>query len=266
MLRKIISFAIIFAFHTFYSKAVMIYDNTNYDDTLALNKGQTNPFTSVCLILTKAGNGSGIFIDLPDRPELRGKVILTAAHVIDQEIKMILMDGLKPEQDEEDDVDQASSLSFDLPIKHPQYKDAVTTRQYDFGLIILKNPIENIIPLTLAESSITQNDSVLISGFGQKIIVQNDKIVEQKNDLKRRVFETIITDAREPNLLLTNMREKGLAQKYVFPYYGDSGGGVFKKNSQGNINLIGIVSGFDPGNEQAIFISPHINDLYSLLT
>ncbi len=265
MIFKILIFSLILLFNSHLSEAVFVFNNSSYNDNEALQEGQNIYSKSVVLILTERGNGSGVLIDLSNRPDLKGKIILTAAHVIEEKITDIFMDGLKPHHDEEDPLDESLKIPFKSVKKHPLFVyGKEEARIYDYGLIILNNPISNIQSLNLSEIPLTLPQPLIVSGFGQKLILTNEATATgATNDLKRRTFKSLITESNnDKSILYSDIKNEMAYSRFAFPYVGDSGGSaIFTEGSSSQ--FIGIVSG--KHEQKVAFVRPSIQELYKIL-
>lgn len=258
------TFVLIFIIFPCLVKAVLIFKE-HYNDEEALSTAHTH-FKPVVLIKTEnEGNATGTVINVPDRPDLEKRVILTNAHVINNKISKIYREGLAPDVDSEEPLDDNNALEFLPPRAHPAFKKGdESLRKYDYGVVILKEPL-NIEPLSLSDEQLTAGTPITIVGYGQKYAPYAGDTLGPLSDLKKRAFGSIITEAHnEERIFYTHINED-TRKNYAFPFTGDSGAPVFRTSQQDKNTILGIVSGFVNEQGTTAYINPSINDVSSLL-
>ncbi len=247
-------------------EAVLIL-NELYNDSEALHLAHTHPrFKPVVLIDTPKGSATGVLINVPDKPDLTQRVILTNAHVIQDGVKKIYLEGLAPDADSEDDIDDSKNLAFISSKAHPSFKkNEEDLRKYDYGVVVLEKALD-IEPLELTDEQLATNTSITIVGYGQKTVYKDGVLSERPtSDLKKRAFKSTITEIKnEEHTFYTHINGETM-EKFVFPYEGDSGAPVFHANQEDSGVILGIVSGFINSAEKAAYISPTIEEVSALL-
>ena len=247
-------------------EAVLIL-NELYNDSEALHLAHTHPkFKPVVLINTQKGSATGVVINVPDKPDLTKRVILTNAHVIQDGIKKIYLEGLAPDADSEDTIDDSKNLAFLSSKAHPSFKkDEESLRKYDYGVVVLEKALD-IEPLELTDEQLAKDTPITIVGYGQKAMVHNGRLSEQPiSDLKKRAFKSIISEIKNEDRIFYTHINPETTENFVFPYQGDSGGPVFRTTQEHTGIILGIVSGFLNDEDKAAYINPTIKDISALL-
>jgi hypothetical protein len=244
-------------------------------DGASLDRGQNDEFGAVVFLLGESEEGTGILIDPPEgRPDLAGRLILTAAHVITGNAGKRLRihpKGLLKKVDEpsEENLLETGALieippGADHRISHPGFvKGNESTRQFDYGLIILDEPIDSLPSLRLANPEEIDLDSIAsieVAGFGSRLNMAPEGGIraEKEGGFRKRAFESII-GKKDRNVLELDLGEFISAQEkaiFTFPFSGDSGGAVFKKGEYSR--LVGVVSGVNT--EELIFKYVHVTN------
>jgi hypothetical protein len=245
-------------------------------DGASLDRGKSPEFGAVVFLLGEGEEGTGILIEPPeDRPDLAGRLVLTAAHVIRGNAGKRLRihpKGLLKKVDEpsEENLLETGALieippGADHRISHPGFvKDDESTRQFDYGLIILEERIDHLIPsLHLANPEEIDLDSIAtieVAGFGSRLNMAPEGGIreEKEGGFRKRAFESII-GKKERNVLELDLGKFISAQEkaiFTFPFSGDSGGAVFKKGEYSR--LVGVVSGVNT--DELIFKYVHVTN------
>ncbi|MBY0281631.1 MAG: S1 family peptidase [Alphaproteobacteria bacterium] len=267
-MQKILFALILYCFSFFSAEAVHYYAwkqsqaeaplgaFPNALDAASLDRGQSPEFKSVVLITRSGSHGSGILIDPPEGlsdelGDLRGRLILTAAHVIREgqgEINVYL-DGFKPGQDHEDGLEEL--VPCQLAVVHKDFEmGKEDKRQFDYGLVILKERMPGVEPLQVPEAGVFAPDflspDIEIVGFGMRYDENAEARSPIDEGLQKRFFRSYLNKRypATPNILGLNfaefMGDKG-KEIFFFPYVGDSGGPIFIPGDYAQI--LGIVSG-----------------------
>lgn len=226
-------------------------------DARALGDGQNPAFNAAVLINYGSGIGSGVLIEPPaGHGDLEGRLVLTAAHVIKGREGSLLIHRTgfltEPGEDELE--------GFIKPARIIPHKDFVkgdeSTRQFDYGLIILREPIAEVALLRLPEEGSLSGipSDIEIVGFGARYDENDEEQGQIDEGLRRRLFVSHLNknyiEIDGKRVLALNFAEfiadKG-KEIFSFPYSGDSGGPIFLPRSYEQI--LGIVSGADASGE-----------------
>ena len=140
---------------------------------------------------------------------------------------------------------------------HPKFLSDIDRAEYDLVLIKLKEPIKNINPAILDFSGKEMNSNVIGVGYGasgiadkrdismnmEKIAGQN--VVDSIGGIKEKDLPIyMFCDFDSPDNPTTNKLGNSEPRKLEYLCAaGDSGGGLFKENSDEKVTLIGINKG-----------------------
>ncbi|MEM7151264.1 MAG: trypsin-like serine protease [Myxococcota bacterium] len=242
--------------------SILVYKNDEYVDKDVLEFAELSQFDPIVLILTGKGQATGTLVNVGRDV---GKVILTAAHVIEDGVRSVYLEGAPINETEGSPSMEVEVASTKASPNFERGND--DTRRYDYGVIVLKDAVDTITPYTISNTCPTRvhEGIVNVGGYGDYVNTSG----ANSKALHKRVFHSLVrTDASNCSVLFSDSVEKidkdptqGIYWGY--PWEGDSGGPVF---TGGVFNQVaGVVSG-KTADDRFAYARPSANDIVGLLT